>query len=73
MVFAALYPNRKAVGQFNSCCPQSIVFGVSGEFEQGQAKKSIFKKKKKNPSLLFVDLYQIVLNKVLGEGSGLAV
>lgn len=40
MVFTALYPNRQADGHFNSCCPQSIAFGASGEFQQGQAKKS---------------------------------
>lgn len=42
VVVTALYPNRKADGHFNSCCPQSIAFGASGEFQQGQAKKSIF-------------------------------
>lgn len=41
MVFTAFYPHRKADGHFNSCCPQSIVFGASGEIQQGQAKKSI--------------------------------
>lgn len=59
MVFTALYPNRKADGHFNSCCPQSIAFGASGDFQQGQAKKPLFFLK--DPSLLFVDLYHIVL------------
>lgn len=59
--FRALYQNRKAVGHFNSCCPQSIAFGVSGEFQQGQAKKSLICFLKEDSSLLFVDLYRIVL------------
>lgn len=40
VVFTALYLNGKADGHFNSCCPQSIAFAASGEFQQGQAKKS---------------------------------
>lgn len=31
VVFAASYPTWKAVGQSNSCCPQSTAFGVLGE------------------------------------------
>lgn len=41
VVFTAIYPNRKAHSYSNSCCPQSIAYGVSG-FQQGQAKKSLF-------------------------------
>lgn len=73
MVFTALYPNRTADGHFNSCCPQSIAFGASGEFQQGQAKKSQFFFLN-DPSLLFVDLYHIVLLlRCWGEGSGRTV
>lgn len=41
VVFTALHRNRKAVGHFNCWCPQSIAFGVLGEIQQGQAKKSL--------------------------------
>lgn len=54
-----LYLHRKAEGHFNSCCPQSIAFCASGEIQQGRAKKSLFFQK--DQSLLFVDLYHIVL------------
>lgn len=70
MVFTALYPNRNADGQFNSCCPQSIAFGASGEFKQGQAKKTLFLR----PKLAFCRPVPYCASaEVLGEGSGLAV
>lgn len=40
MVFTLLYPKRKADGQLNGCCPQSIAFGAPGEIQQGWSKKS---------------------------------
>ena len=72
MVFAGLYPNRKADGHFNSCCPQSIAFGASGEIQQGQAKKSLLFLK--IPKLAFCrPVPYCAAAEVLGEGSGLAV
>lgn len=72
VVCTALYPNRKAGGHFNSCCPQSIAFGASGEFQQGQAKKSLFIPKR--PELAFCrPVPYCAAAAVLGEGSGLAV
>lgn len=74
VVVTALYPNRKADGHFNSCCPQSIAFGASGEFQQGQAKKSIFFFFFLRPKLAFCrPVPYCAAAEVLGEGSGLAV
>lgn len=72
MVFTALYPNRKADGHFNSCCPHSIAFGASGDFQQGHAKKPLcfFKRHK----LAFCrPVPYCAAAEVLGEGSGQAV
>lgn len=58
MVITLSYQKRKADGQLNGCCPQSIAFGDPGEIQQGWFKKSWFFK---NRSLLFVDLYHFVV------------
>lgn len=72
MVFPELYPKRKADGHFNSCCPQSIAFGASGEFQQGHAKKYFFFFNKTKLAFCRPVPY-CAAAEVLGEGSGLAV
>lgn len=74
MVFTALFPNGKADGHLNSCCPQSIAFGASGESQQGQGKKSLFFFFFKRDKLAFCrPVPYCAATEVLGEGSGLAV
>ena len=73
MLFTAFYPNRKADGHFNSCCPQSIAFGAAGVIKDNKDRLRSFPYFKK-PKLAFCrPVPYCAAAEVLGEGKGVAV